>query len=82
MTWRKFLETPASGVDSYVVVRHDDDSKYPDATFKLSDCDRIVVLYFGLNGKRAVRRARRKLNGLREAVDRLEGIVSSYERTD
>lgn len=79
MRWRKFLETTASGVDSYVVLNWEADSNYPDASLKIADCDRRVSLYFGLKTKVQVRAARRKLNGLREAIDRLEEVVSKYE---
>lgn len=79
MRWRKFLETPASGTDSYVAVSTDHNERWPDATLKVADCDRTITLWFNLDKKR-IKAARRKVDRLREAIDILDNVIASYEQ--
>jgi hypothetical protein len=72
MRWRKFLETPVSGTDSYVAVTVHDDGTW--INLKIADCDRRINLGFDRVPKK--RKAMiHKINTLQIALDKVRDAL-------
>jgi len=72
--WRRFLDAPATGSDSYVVVTG--------TQLKIADCDRRVYLSFDYgrwDDRKTKAASLRKLSVLREALDRMETEIMEYK---
>jgi hypothetical protein len=77
---RWFLEPASTEVDSYVVVDLPSPWQDESALLKIADCDRRIQLWFPWGSKRAIARSRKKIAGLRKALDTLEqGLEDLWE---
>lgn len=78
--WRVFLQNPNTGTDSYVVVSSPQGSEDESIMLKVADCERNVRLWFGWGSNNSIKISRKKLEHLKEALDRVEANLDRLEK--
>lgn len=76
MRWRRFLEPATNNVDSYIAV-HIDRNTWID--LKIADCNRSIVLGFGLESPTKIKTAQAKLDTLRAGLDKIQAEIDKRQ---